>query len=737
MLRPFSPHPKRRAAQGYALHSTPLRLGSYRIPHKALVGGMLLMLFALWAKTPLQAQTTTAAPNILYIIVDDLNDYLWAGDQRPNDLPNLAALAAEGVRYDACYSTSPLCGPSRVSFLTGKDPDWTGVYRNQYVKFFRKYFGARPVMTSMEHLREEGYYTVGINKVFHNLPRAQFDNDFDASESDPLSRDLSWNEFLKFKDLNYTLEEPAHFFEGTGYRWGRIIDAHEDRMADTRAVGGAIAVLSRYADDPADFGGRPLMLTLGIVKPHTPHMVPAKYFPPQFEGDLLSATTINYQTTTNPGGWPLPDYGPGGAQAVLDQMHPAAEIMSTQNGNHQGNTEAWALAQDAGAPLTAEGLRKGVMANANMAYMATARYVDAQIGRLLFALDSLGLESNTVVVFHSDHGFAQGEHRHWAKKALWETDSRVPLIIKDPRESGGQVVRTPVSLLDVFPTLCDLAGVDYPTVDGNPDYLDGRSVWPLRNNPISSRAAHSLFEMNDDPSLYCGLQRSVFEGDWHLIQMDYRPSGDCSDPADTVELLFNLAEDPYEWEDLSTGFANRGILDYLRTRIEEPTPQDRWTLKITHAGSDTVDQDDAVSFSAQLYDADGVPVSPTAGTTILWQLAPFPYNTATGTSASFHMNTLPLSVLADASYLRVHAYWLDFSTREILGFDTKSLHLDLSGAPLAKTLPKSVPSPEQPLDCDRWFDLLGRPIEGPIPGQVSFNACGQGIWQAGWRTGRP
>lgn len=690
---------------------------------------LVLLLFALWANSGLKAQSISSKPNVLYVVVDDLNDYLWAGDNRPADLPNLAALAADGVRYDACYATSPLCGPSRVSFLTGKDPDWTGVFRNEYVKYFRKYFGTRPVMTIMEHLREEGYYTVGINKVFHNLPKAQFDNDFDAAETDPLSRDLSWNEFYKFKDQSWSLLEPAQQFPETGYRWGRIQNSDEDRMADTRAVGGAIDVLSRYADNASDFAGRPLMLTVGIIKPHTPHVVPAKHFPPQYEPDLLSASSINYQTPSNPGGWPLPDYGPGGAQAVVDNMHPAAELMSIQNGMHQDGTEAWAITNAPGAPLSAEALRNGLMANANMAYMAAARYVDAQLGRLMHALDSLGLDDNTIVVFHSDHGFAQGEHRHWAKKALWETDGRVPLIIKDPRESGGQVVHTPVSLLDIFPTLCELTGVGTPTVDGDPDYLDGRSVWPLRNQPISGRAAQSVIDWNDHPSLTCNHQRSVYEGDWHLIQLDYRASGDCTDTAETVELLFNIKEDPYEWEDLSGDFANQGILTLLRERLMESVPQDRWSVRILSAFSDTLDDNDPVALTAQLFDADGNPVALPAGTALLWQLAPFPYNLASNTSINFNTSFLPLYLLAGQDHLRINLFWRDVATNTLLGFDTKSFYLDL---PLAATRQTPKDLVQQPVPCNdaQWYDLLGRPIDGPIPGRIAVNACGQSVWMA-------
>ncbi len=697
---------------------------------------LLGVLFALWANAPLNAQSPQ--PNILYIVVDDLNDYVWAGDNHPDDLPNLAALAADGVRYDACYATSPLCGPSRVSFLTGKDPDWTGVYRNEYVKFFRKYFFPRPVTTIMQHLRESGYYTVGINKVFHNVNKAQYDNDFDITESDPLLRQQSWNEFYRVKDQSYATVEPLQQFPGTGYRWGRVLDEHEDRLGDHRGVSIAIDIMASYAGNAADYGGRPLMLTMGIVKPHVPHIVPAKYYPPQYEPNILSASAINFRTPGNPGGWPLPDYGAEEAQDILDGMHPAAEVMSIQNGDHQNAAESFALAYASSTALSPRGLRNTLMANANMAYMASARYVDAQIGRMLHALDSLGLDDNTVVVFHSDHGFSQGEHRHWAKNTLWETDGRVPLIIRDPREPGGQVVSTPVSLLDIFPTMCDLAGIGLPVVDGDPDYLDGRSIWPLRNSPNGGRAAHLAVAWTAHPSLACGVQRSVYEKDWHLLQLDVRPSGDCSGPADTVELLFNLAEDPGEWKDLSSDFASKAIYAFLHARLEEEKPTDQWNLRI-QGSPGVLKADDTLALTLQLFDAEGTPVSPPAGTAFVWQLAAFPHGLVSGSSIATPMAQLPLPALADKPFLRVQAYWRENATGAVLGFDTKSLPLDLSaarlgivgasaGAPSLSASGETQPHRHPACGATQWFDLTGRPIPAAQPGAVSVHGCGQGVW---------
>lgn len=681
----------------------------------------LAVLLALYLAAPgLRAQ----APNILHVILDDGNDYAWAGDHLPSDLPAFGRLAAEGTRYDACYAPSPVCCPSRVAFLSGKDPNWTGVADNQYVKFFRKHFGSRPVVTLMEHLREGGYYTVGINKVFHNFYRAQFDNDYDQAQPDPLLRERSWNEYLKFKDGNLSPLEVQEF-PTTGYRWGRVADADEGKLADYRAVDGAIAVLQHYVSDPAAFGGRPLSLTVGLVKPHVPHQVPARYFPPQYEPNPLAATAVNYRTDANPGGWPLPAYGPGGADAVWSALPEPAQRMAWQSGRHQDAAEAWAAAASASSPLSAPELLGVLTANANMAYYASMRFADAQIGRLLDALDSLGLAANTVVIVHSDHGFSQGEHRHWAKNSLWETDGRVPLVIRDPRDPVARAVREPVSLLDLFPTVSALAGLAPPVVDGDPDYLDGRDIWPLRTGAPGTRAAHTVVEFNKDTTTDCTWGRAVYEAGWHLIEVPYNPDPGCApDSAAPVHLLYHLDEDPGEWTNLAEDPAAAFIRQCLVSRLDDPRPQDRWRVRIGGALPDTVGLDEWLGLSAELRDPDGLPAAPPAGTDFIWQLDLIPWNAAGGASVNLNTGWLPEAAVLARGRFRVQLYWRVVSTGQVLAFDTRTFAVR-PPAPRAGTWPSAE---GLPCAAEGWHDLWGRPLAAPRPGAVSLDACGRAVW---------
>jgi arylsulfatase A-like enzyme len=647
--------------------------------------------------------------NVLWIVADDLNDYIWAEEERTTDAPNLAQLAERSARFDACYVNSPLCCPSRVSFMVGKTPAWTGVQNNTYEKYFRKHFNGQPVVTLPEHFKANGYYTVGINKIYHNFQRSNFDNDFDYLQPNPLLRAGSWNQFYKQREGNLTPTDRDQL-EGLGYAWGRLPEADEALLADQRAVNRAMQVLETFAENPAAFGNRPLMLAVGLISPHVPHQAPQRFFPEAYVPFIPAASTVNYLSPENPDGWPLPDYGPGGSAAVLGQLPPAAQAMAVHNAEHQTSFDQFALDNAALTSFSPEQLRLLRMANANMAYHAAIRYFDYEVGRLLQALDTLGLADNTLIVLHSDHGFSQGEHGHWAKNSLWETDLRVPLILYDPRQPVGQRLANPVSLIDLFPTLCDLAGLPRPVVAGDSSYLDGQSLVPLLQGAGQPRPVVSEINMNGDPRLGCGVSRSVLSDEWHYLELAWEPSGACfEDSISYVPLLYHLATDRLEWFNVADEPGNALVQAYLKGQLQQGNgaPVPAYTLQLVQeaagstgavggAGTGAVSGAGTGAVGGAGTGAVGGAVSIVSPDSVLWlgtrvrtaagdSVGTLPPNLSIrwqvvldddvyafhGASLSLDFNALPDSAWVGLDWIRVDAYLWDAVLRQIVSLDSQ------------------------------------------------------------------
>ena len=678
----------------------------------------------------LQAQSTR--PNILWITADDLNDYVWADDERTENTPILATLAQNGARFNACYANSPLCCPSRASFMTGKSPEWTGITSNEYIKEFRKHFPGRRVVTIPEYFKDHGYYTVGINKVYHNFQRKNFNNDFDYFQPDPLLRQGSWNSFFLQKQGNF---EPIDRdrLDGLGYIWGRLPNDQENQLADHRAVNRALSTFQSFKANPATFDNRSLMVVIGMISPHVPHLLPERFFPAQYLPDVLSAGGVNYQTAANPGGWPLPDFGPGGPESVLSNLPAGTQRMATHNGQHQATFDAFALANAGFTGFSAPELRLVRMANANMAYTAAARYFDYEIGRLLQGIDSMGLSENTIVVVMSDHGFSLGEHTHWAKNTLWDTDSRVPLIIYDPRRPVGQLIQEPVSLLDLFPTFCDLVGIPPPVVSGDPDYLDGHSLKPFLLNQGLPRPVITEVSLTGDTTINCAVAKAVRTSDWHLLAIPFDASGNCIEDSIQYEMvLYDMQNDHLEWFNVADAPENSLVLQYLATQLDLPgaSPAPNYFVRIESNPLATLLPDDVLQLNTILQNDAGDTVSALpAGTVVQWLLDADLTLDHQGFSWILDLGSLPDSLLNDNSAFRIDAMIIDTASQVILALDSKTFELI---NPRQTESGSSSPEWNKPDDCviapgtlTIYFDLQGRPIGEPQPLQPYLDACGQ------------
>ncbi len=383
------------------------------------------------AAPPLSRAAETKRTNVLFIISDDLNNSLGCYGDPHVKTPNLDKLAARGVRFDRAYCTFPLCGPSRNSFLTGLYPNSTGILANAQI--FRQTI---PEQVSLpQAFRQQGYFAARVGKLYHfNVP-ASIGTD---GHDDP----GSWELQLNPAGVDRTEEEP-NIFSLTPGQFGGTLSWYASPKSDefhTDGMNAAAAewVLERCAKEQQ----RPFFLALGFFRPHTPYVSPkAPYF------------------------GLYPEAGMPVVQGVKEDQAdlPAAALMSYKKEQDK---------------LTDDLRRQAVQA-----YYASISFMDAQVGRVIAALDRLGLAENTIIVFTSDHGYHLGEHGLWQKQSLFEESARVPLLIVAPGVTKpGTVANSPISHLDLYPTLTELCGVTAPA------NLQGQSLVPmLRDTAVRGR----------------------------------------------------------------------------------------------------------------------------------------------------------------------------------------------------------------------------------------------------------
>ncbi|MFV0446449.1 MAG: sulfatase [Planctomycetaceae bacterium] len=371
------------------------------------------------------ASAAEARPNVLFLVSDDLNNHLGCYGHPLVKSPNIDRLAARGVTFQKAYCSFPLCGPSRNSLLTGLYPNSTGIHRNAQI--FRQ---SIPHQLSMpQTFRQQGYFAVRVGKMYHfNVPNSIGTDGHD----DP----GSWEAEFNPAGVDRLVEQPDEIFSITPGQFGGTLSWYasprpEEQHTDALNADDAAWVLDRCGKRK----DRPFFLAVGFFRPHTPYVSPKTYF----------------------AGYPR------------DQMPVVQGVKEDQQDIPAPGLASYKKEQD---QLT-DDLRR----EARQAYYASITFMDNQVGKVLDALDRNGLTDNTIVVFTSDHGYHVGEHGLWQKMSLFEESSRVPLIIALPDSSqAGQVAQTPVSHVDVFPTLAQLCGVTPPK------NIQGQSLVPVLKN---------------------------------------------------------------------------------------------------------------------------------------------------------------------------------------------------------------------------------------------------------------
>jgi arylsulfatase A-like enzyme len=403
----------------------------------------------------LRAQATRPAaagrPNVLFIPVDDLRPQLGCYGHRQMVTPNLDRLAASGALFERAYCQQAVCAPSRISLLTGCRPDTTRIYdlRSPLSEH------APHLVSLPRRFRQGGYETVSLGKVFHHPG-----DDRDAWSQRPWHASDAW--------IHY--EQPEHVAQQAEAQ-RRLEAAHAERAATrpqlaTRPAGRAKGPPTDAADVPDDaYGdgqlaaraigelrrlkglrddaGTPFFLATGCYAPHLPFNCPKKYW------DLYDPDAIDL--ADNP-------FPPAGAPQIA--LSNSGELRQYLGVPKQGDVD--------------EALARHLVHG----YYAATSYVDAQIGKVLDALDALGLRDDTVVCLWGDHGWHLGDHGLWCKHTNFETAVHSPLLLAGPGVPPGVRTRALTEFVDVFPTLCEMTGVEPPA-----DQLEGTSVVPLLADP--------------------------------------------------------------------------------------------------------------------------------------------------------------------------------------------------------------------------------------------------------------
>ena len=409
-----------------------------------------VMLICLASAFALSASGVAASPpNVLFLVADDLNCALGCYGDPIAVTPNLDRLAARGVVFEFAYCQQAVCNPSRSSFLTGLRPDTVGV--DDLRKYFRDTApGGKDLVTLPEHFKNGGWFCQNIGKLFHNMGETQDGRSWSIDEvfyrgthaDDTVFANAARPPGSTRPDYKAPVTE-AHEVPDTAYRDGQIAEL-------------AAAVVRQYPRD-----GQPFFLAVGFWRPHLPFVAPKRYW------DLYDPDQI-----------PMPDppAAPEGAPAIA--LHSSQEIRGYG-----------LVAKD--RDFTEDEIR-----HYRHGYYASISFLDAQVGKILDAVEDGGHAGNTLVVFTSDHGFHIGEHALWGKTSNFELDARVPLIIADPRAPAGHGRRTRslAELVDLYPTLAHRAGI----AQGLPENLEGDDLSPVIADPDTS-VKEAAFTQHQQP----------------------------------------------------------------------------------------------------------------------------------------------------------------------------------------------------------------------------------------------
>lgn len=440
--------------------------------------------------------------NVLFIASDDLNNHLGGYGHPLVKTPNLDRLMRRGMRFDRAYTQFPLCSPSRSSLMTGRRPDVTGVYD------LTTHFRAKlpDIVTLPQMFRNNGYFAARVGKIYHYGVPGQIGT---SGLDDP----PSWEKFVNPRGRDKDEEGLLR------------------NLTPTRGLGAALAFLKAEGTDDEQTDGKvaietiklleenrdkPFFIAAGFYRPHCPYIAPKKYY----------------------------DFYP------LDKI-----VLPNEPPDHLKNVPDAAFFTK--PPFL--GLNEAERREAIQAYYASITFMDAQVGRVLDALERLKLADNTIVVFWSDHGYLLTEHGQWMKQSLFEESARIPLIIVAPAtKAKGRATARTVEMLDIYPTLADLCGLQAPAD------LDGRSLRPLLDNAQAPWDKPAYTQVMRGPQDKRFMGRSVRTEKWRYTEWDEGRQG--------VE-LYDHGKDPHEYRNLANNPAYAKTVEELKRLLRSSNAQ--------------------------------------------------------------------------------------------------------------------------------------------------------------------
>ncbi len=423
-----------------------------------------------FAGIPSYAKSISTKPNVLFIAIDDLNDWIGCLGGHPDvKTPNLDRLAQRGVLFTRAYCAAPACNPSRAALMTGIRPSTSGVYLNSQP--WRKSPVLKNAITLPQHFMAHGYKAMGSGKIYH------------GRFPDPPSWNYYWPSQQKNKpDDPMPPNRPLNGIPKTGhFDWGPV-NVPAEKMGDWKVADWVINQLQQRHE-------KPFFLGCGFYRPHLPWYVPPRYFE-MYPLDKITLPNVN--------------------EHDLDDVPPAGVKMAKPQGDH------------------AKVIKYNQWRRAVQAYLASISFVDECVGRVINALDQSPYRDNTIIVLWSDHGWHLGEKLHWRKFALWEEATHNVLMFVAPgvTKPGGRC-DSPVSLIDIYPTLIDLCNLK-----PKPE-LEGHSLLPLLKNPAAKWEIPAL-------TTYKRGNHSIRTKRWRYIRY-----------SDGSEELYDHENDDLEWNNLA------------------------------------------------------------------------------------------------------------------------------------------------------------------------------------------
>lgn len=448
-------------------------------------------------ETPV-ADAPAGAPNVLFIIADDLNDWVgWLGGHPQARTPNMDRLAKMGMRFINAHCNYALCNPSRTSLLTGMLPSSSGVFGNE--QDWRRSVQVRGKPTLPEYFKANGFITAAGGKVFHanhGGPDGRLAGWHGGRRG--FEQDAAWT--MRFPQAGVQIPDlPVHTgrnFNGLDiwhWDWGGIPVAEEE-TDDGQVTRWASEFLNQKHD-------KPFFLAVGLYRPHSPWYVPKKYFDDRKLEDVV-----------------LPE-------VKADDLDDVPEFAKGHIKGGEGYHEK----------ITSKNLWK----DAVRAYLANISFCDAMLGRVVDALSAGPNAKNTVVVFTSDHGWYLGQKQMWHKGKLWEETTHIPLTILAPGITKEDSASSQtVSLIDLYPTICDLALLKQP------EHLDGETLVPLLKDPSLVRSRPILTTMGGGAD----VSYAARDERWRYIRY-----------TDGSEELYDHQADPHEWTNLAAKSEHGGL----------------------------------------------------------------------------------------------------------------------------------------------------------------------------------